>query len=60
MPSSHGFHKLVIKSKNVCKDIKKKTIFLDFLYLRMLNHAMYFYYYYLCKCDFFRDLAICN
>ena len=30
MPSSHGFHKLVIKSKNACKDIKKKLFFLIF------------------------------
>jgi len=29
-PSSHGFHKLVIKSKNTCKYINK-TIFLIFL-----------------------------
>jgi hypothetical protein len=30
-PSSHGFHKLVIKSKNTCKYINK-TIFLIFLF----------------------------
>ena len=41
--SSHKFHKPVIKSKNICKDINK-TIFLEFLYLRMLNHAMYFFF----------------
>jgi len=46
--SSYGFHKLVIKFKNACRDINK-TIFLDFLYLMMLNHAMYFFY--LCKYD---------
>jgi uncharacterized membrane protein len=40
--SSHKFHKPVIKSKNICKDINK-TIFLEFLYLRMLNHAMYLF-----------------
>jgi hypothetical protein len=40
--SSHKFHKPVIKSKNICKDINK-TIFLEFLYLRMLNHAMFFF-----------------
>jgi len=59
MLSSYEFHKLVIKSKNTYENINK-TIFLEFLYLRMLNHAMFFYY--LCKYDLFiylfRDLAI--
>jgi len=45
-PSSQGFNKLVIKYKNACKDINK-TIFLEFWYLKMLNHVMY--YFYLCK-----------
>jgi hypothetical protein len=54
MSSSHGFYQLVMKSKNAFKDINK-TIFLEFLYLRMLNYAMHvlFYFYYLCKYDYF-------
>jgi len=31
----------LLNPKNACKDIKK-TIFLDFLYLRILNHVVYF------------------
>ena len=38
---SHRFHKLIIKSKSACKDINKIN-FLEFLYLKMLNHAMHF------------------
>ena len=62
--SSRGFHKLIIKSKNTCKYINK-TIFLEFLYLKMLSHALYcFCYYYLSKYDFIylflRDLTISN
>jgi hypothetical protein len=40
----------VIKSKNACKDTNK-TIFLEFLYLKMLNDALYFFNY-LYKYDF--------
>jgi hypothetical protein len=51
--NSRGFHQLIIKFKNTCKYINK-TIFLEFLYLKMLNHALYcLCYYYLSKYDFF-------
>jgi hypothetical protein len=42
--SSHGFHKQFIKSKNICKDINK-TIFLEFLYLKKIHHALYFFFF---------------
>jgi hypothetical protein len=49
--SSRRFHKVVSKSKNTCEDINK-TIFLEFLYLNMLNFCiiiytnMIFYYFF--------------
>jgi hypothetical protein len=40
MPSFHSFNKLIIKSKNIKKNIKK-NIFFEFL--KMLNHALYIF-----------------
>ena len=54
-PSFHGFHKLVIKSKNACKYINK-TIFLEILYLKILNHALYFFLYANMICFIFERL----
>ena len=58
-----NFINLCIKSKNACKNINK-TIFLEFWYLKkcyVFFMSCIFYYYYLCKCDFYlRDLTIYN
>ena len=60
MPSYHGFQIQVIKSKNTCKDINK-TIFLEFLYLKNLHNALYFFCLFLVFMIFFvlflRNLA---
>jgi len=43
-PSSHGFNKLVIKSKNTCNNTNKIIFSWIFCILKkMLNHAMYFF-----------------
>lgn len=53
----------LLNPKNACKDIKK-TIFLDFLYLRILNHVVYFFiiiiYANIIFFYFLRDLVIYN
>jgi hypothetical protein len=40
--SSHEFYKLIIKSKKYIQRYEE-TVFLKFLYLNMLNHAMCFF-----------------
>jgi len=60
--SSHGFNKLVIKSKIwfLYKKIHAKIFFNFCVYKKMLNHTKYFFFTPKYNFYFLRDLTICT